>query len=55
MLDLDPSHTPEKPRPPHQVAARAFEYFRKSPACTILDLLDPIMPSGIASTTPRST
>ena len=49
MLDLDPSHTPEKPRvrrikSPHEHS----EYFRALAADpVILDLLDPLMPSGI--------
>ncbi len=49
MLDLDPSHTPEKPRvrrikSPHEHS----EYFQRLAADpVILDLLDPLMPSGV--------
>ena len=49
MLDLDPSHTPEKPRvrrikSPHEHS----EYFRALAGdATILDVLDPLMPSGV--------
>jgi ectoine hydroxylase-related dioxygenase (phytanoyl-CoA dioxygenase family) len=49
MLDLDPSHTPEKPRvrrikSPHEHS----EHFRALAGDpVILDLLDPLMPSGV--------
>jgi ectoine hydroxylase-related dioxygenase (phytanoyl-CoA dioxygenase family) len=49
MLDLDPSHTPENPRvrrikSPHEHS----EYFRALAGdATILDLLDPLLPSGV--------
>jgi len=49
MLDLDPSHAPEMPRvrrikSPHEHS----EYFRGLAADpAILDLLDPLMPSGV--------
>ena len=49
MLDLDPSHTPEKPRvrriKSQHLHSEFFAAYAAEPM--ILDLLDPIMPSGI--------
>jgi ectoine hydroxylase-related dioxygenase (phytanoyl-CoA dioxygenase family) len=49
MLDLDPSHTPENPRvrriKSHHAHSDFFHAFAAEPL--IMDLLDPILPSGI--------
>jgi len=49
MLDLDPSHTPEKPRirriKSQHEHSEFFKVFAAEPL--IMDLLDPLMPSGI--------
>lgn len=49
MLDLDPAHTPENPRvrriKSHHEHSAFFRAFAAEPL--IMDLLDPIMPSGI--------
>lgn len=49
MLDLDPSHTPEKPRvrriKSHHEHSEFFAEFVAEPL--IMDILDPLMPSGI--------